>query len=80
MSVSPEEINAFLRSPLWRLMKSEMEEWLEEIRSRLEVELDKDEIRLLQGNAKGVRTAIMLPEELKLQLEADGLRRKEHDA
>jgi hypothetical protein len=54
----------FFRSFIWQDIQTEFLEWLEQIRTELEVEDDIDIIRRLQGNAEALRKMLMIQETL----------------
>lgn len=51
----------FVRTTIWADFVGELGSWLEAIRDSLESTEDVDEIRLLQGNAQGLRKVLQLP-------------------
>lgn len=66
---SAHELREFVRSNIWRDLKDELNIWLDDIRTQLEVESNVDVIRRLQGNAEAVNKILRLPEILAESME-----------
>lgn len=73
MESSLDEMRDFLYSQIWRDINSELLIWLEDIRTKLEIEESHDEMCRFQGRAEVVRRLARLPEDMIsiLQMEAN---------
>jgi hypothetical protein len=66
----------FIISAIWRDLRDELHQWLEDIRNQLEIESNVEIIRRLQGNAEAVNRFIRLPEVMVEAMEMDYGRRE----
>lgn len=76
LNSSARELRDFILSAVWRDLRSEMFQWLDDIRTQLEVEDQLDIIRKLQGNAEAVNKFLRLPEILAESMEIENGRRE----
>lgn len=76
LNSSARELRDFILSAVWRDLRSEMFQWLDDIRTQLEVEDQLDVIRKLQGNAEAVNKFLRLPEILAESMEIENGRRE----
>lgn len=74
LNTSPREFRDFILSPIWRDLRSELFQWIDDIRTQLEVESNVDVIRRLQGNAEAVNKFLRLPEVLAEAAEVENQR------
>jgi hypothetical protein len=76
LTSSARELRDFILSAVWRDLRNEMFQWLDDIRTQLEVEDQLDVIRKLQGNAEAVNKFLRLPEILAESVEIENGRRE----
>ena len=70
------ELRDFIISSVWRDLRNEITQWLDDIRTQLEVESNVDIIRRLQGNAEAINKFLRLPEVLAESMELENGRRE----
>ena len=70
------ELRDFIISSVWRDLRNEVTQWLDDIRTQLEVESNVDIIRRLQGNAEAINKFLRLPEVLAESMELENGRRE----